>query len=103
MRKYETGGYGEFIRPVEVVKETDKSIWVERDTGLKSPRTETRVMRKGGDYKWHGTWEDAQKYLIARQRELIEAIWKQMNMAEKRLGELSRLRPPNQEASDAAD
>lgn len=83
MIKYRTGGWGhDKITPVKVLRETDKTIWVEVIDFRGKSITEQR--RKDGkySYSYHLTWQDAHKHLVVQQQQVISSI-KAMLMSER--------------------
>jgi len=71
MKKYMTGGFGEkLIEEVEVVKETNKTVWVEQYR-----RDQKSIRQERKDSSWHkyfDTFEEAKNHLTEQSKRKIE-------------------------------
>jgi hypothetical protein len=82
------------ILPVKVVKETDKTLWIERTNWNGEPSTNQR--RKTNDF--HDTWEDAHNELLRRANENVDHQKWKLDRAQFELGEIVWMRPPAPES-----
>ena len=78
------------ILPVKVVKETDKTLWIERIGYRKKTYIDQR--RKTNDF--HDTWEAAHNELCKRASENVERQKRELNKARSEQGEILRMKPP---------
>jgi len=93
--KWEIKRYGPSrILSVKVVKETAKTLWIER-TDYRG-RLSTDQCRKNNDF--HDTWEAAYNELLRRANENVERQKRELNRAKSALGEIVKMKPP---ASDS--
>ena len=77
------------IEPVKVVKETDKTLWIQNATWGKSVIDQRR---KTNDF--HDTWEAAHLELLKRANENVARQERQLNRARSELGEIVKMKPP---------
>ncbi len=92
MLKYETGGYyggGALINPIEVIRETEKCVYVIDYNG--QPR---RQMKENRYEQVHETWEAAHKFLMDAQQEKVDYLRKQLETANGRLGQIKGIKKP---------
>jgi hypothetical protein len=80
--------------PVKVVKETDKTLWIERTNWNGEPSTNQR--RKTNDF--HDTWEDAHNELLRRANENVDHQKWKLDRAQSELREIFKMRPPAPES-----
>ena len=78
------------ILPVKVVKETDKTLWIERIDYRGKPSIDQR--RKTNDF--YDTWETAHNELLRRVKENVERQVRELNRARSELGEIVKMKPP---------
>jgi hypothetical protein len=78
------------ILPVKVVKETDKTLWIERIDYRGKPSINQR--RKTNDF--HDTWEAAHNELFKRTSENVERQKRELNKARSELGMIEKMKPP---------
>ena len=88
--KYEIKSYGkERIVPINCVKETEKTLWIEREyNGHKV----VDQRRKCSDF--HDTWQSAYDHLIATAQRRITYAKRNLQQAETDLAELETLSAP---------
>ena len=82
MIKYRTSGMSAVIMPVEVLRETAKSVYLQYGT------FEMRKSKRSDYECYHDTWEDAQNYLLWRvenridhlraRRERLGGLWQEI-------------------------
>ena len=82
------------IEPVKVIKETDKTLWIDDTKYRDRPSTDQR--RKTNDF--HGTWEAAHLELLKRANENVERQERELNRARSGLAEIVKMKPPAAEA-----
>jgi|LakMenE18May11ns_1017448.scaffolds.fasta_scaffold9321499_1 hypothetical protein len=92
--KWEIKKWADRILPVKVVKETDKTLWIERIGYSGKPSIDQR--RKTNDF--HDTWEAAHNELFRRANENVERQKRQLNRAQSELREIFKMRPPAPES-----
>ena len=78
------------IEPAKVVKETTKTLWLERMDWCGIPSI--RQHRKTNDF--YDTWEAAHNELFRRANENVERQKRQLNWAQSELGEIVKMKPP---------
>ena len=78
------------ILPVKVVKETDKTLWIERIDYRGKPSIDQR--RKTNDF--HDTWEAAHDYLLIKAKERVEYEKRNLNSARSELGMIEKMTKP---------
>lgn len=85
--KYEIKRFGkDRIVPINCVKETDKTLWIESEwNGHKS----VHQRRKCSDF--HDTWQSAHDFLIATAHSRISAAKRSLQQAEADLAEIKSL------------
>jgi hypothetical protein len=89
--KWEINKWGpDRILPVKVVKETDKTLWIERIDYRGKPSINQR--RKTNDF--HDTWEAAHNELFKRTSENVERQKRELNKARSNHGEILKMKPP---------
>jgi hypothetical protein len=76
--------------PVKVVKETDKTLWIERIGYSGKPSIDQR--RKTNDF--HDTWEAAHNELFRRANENVERQKRELNKARSEQEEIVKMKPP---------
>jgi hypothetical protein len=78
------------ILPVKVVKETDKTLWIERIDYRGKPAIDQR--RKTNDF--HDTWEAAHNYLLIKAKRRVEYEKRNLSSARSELGMIEKMKPP---------
>ena len=78
------------ISPVKVIKETDKTLWIERIDYRGKPDIYQR--RKTNDF--HDTWEAAHNHLLIKAKEQVEYQKRNLNSARSELGMIEKMKPP---------
>lgn len=87
MKMYRTGGFREPIEEVEVVRATDKSVWLDFRNG-KEPRR--CAIKSSYDSYWHSL-EEAKDYLRAKCERTIEACEDKIESAKALLADIDAL------------
>ncbi len=89
MIKYEVSKYSDEIKSVEVVKETDKTVWVKTDWFGKES---IRQNRKDSYYtKLFDSWDEAKNYMIISSERVIESYKRNMDDEIKRLNKIKSM------------
>lgn len=88
MIKYKTSGITARIVPIEVLRETDNSVYLPYGPGekLQAKRSER------GSY--HDTWRGAQRHLIHRVQNKIDILDEQKRSLQRRIREISGMKQP---------
>jgi putative IMPACT (imprinted ancient) family translation regulator len=89
--KYQTGGFGsKGIEQVEVVKETEKTVWVRHEwNGHKSVE---QVRKESNYHQFHDTWQEAKDYLIEKAAQKVDACRERLEAAIEDLRKMKELR-----------
>jgi hypothetical protein len=96
--KYEIKSYGkERIVPINCVKETEKTLWIETE---RRGRVSIEQRRKGSNF--HDTWQSAYDHLIATAQHRITYAKRNLQQAEADLAELETLSEPQPPVSRIA-
>ena len=87
MIKYKTGWAYNDIEEVEILRETDRSVWVEKSTGgtCQHPKHSTNS-------NYWDTWEIAHSYLMRVVQRKIDKLQRQLIAEEKKLAEIAWMR-----------
>ena len=80
------------ILPVKVVKETDKTLWIE-STGYRGAQV-INQRRKTRVNDFHDTWEAAHLELLKRANENVARQERELNRAQSELGVIEKMKPP---------
>ena len=86
--KYFTGRYGTSINPIEVVRETGKSVYIKEPIGARVFR-EAKSCTYG---TYHDTWQDAYAHILMRCKTRAKTAKEHHIMAEHDLREAKALR-----------
>lgn len=78
------------IQSVKVVKETNKTLWIEHTDYRGKPSVDQR--RKTNDF--HDTWEAAHLELLKRANKEVERQTRELNRARSERGEIVKMKPP---------
>jgi hypothetical protein len=78
------------IVPVKVVRETDKTLWIERIGYIGKSSIDQR--RKTNDF--HDTWEAAHNHLFIKAKEQVEYEKRNLNSAQSELKMIEKMKPP---------
>jgi hypothetical protein len=78
------------ILPVKVIKETDKTLWIERIDYRGKPSIDQR--RKANDF--HDTWEAAHNHLLIKAKEQVKHEKGKLNSARSELWMIEKMKPP---------
>lgn len=85
MIKYLTG-WGQ-IEKVDVLRETDKSVWVDGWN-----RHGVRKAKRGVNYNYWNTWQEAHSYLMQKKQEQIDSLRNQLAHEEKGLARIVEMK-----------
>ena len=89
--KWEIKRWGKgWIEPVKVVRETDKTLWIESTDY--SGASFVNQHRKTNNF--HDTWEAAHNELFRRANENVERRKRDLDRARSELGEIVKMKPP---------
>jgi hypothetical protein len=83
------------IIPVEVVKQTEKTLWIKRlkTHGIGRGKEFTiEQCRKGS--RFHETWEAAHLFLLDAAKREVEHKKRELNSARSKLAEIEKMKPP---------
>ena len=83
------------IIPVEVVKQTQKTLWIKRlkTHGIGRGKEFTiEQCRKGP--RFHDTWEAAHNHLLIKAKKRVEYEKRNLNSARSELGMIKKMKPP---------
>ena len=87
---YKVQSYGHIIKPVEVVRFTDKSIWMEN-----SFTTLTDRLLRLTDYaNYYPTWEEAHAFLLTRFADRVARLKQNTQNANSILGQIKKMTKP---------
>lgn len=81
--KYVTS-YDARINHIEVESETEKSVWIKG----------RRRSKESGYERFHDTWEKAHAFLLDRETKNVEAIRRQLDYANGKLGNVKGMKKP---------
>lgn len=76
--------YDARITPIEVDQETEKSVWIKG----------RRRSKEGGYVRFHDSWDDAHAFLLDREQKNVEAIRRQLDCANGKLGNVKGMKKP---------
>jgi hypothetical protein len=100
MLKWKTGYRVAHIEGVEVVRETEQTVWVSENVAWhgQPPKWKTRQRRKGsGPDAYHDTWEAAHAHLQERAERDVAAARRGLEIAQATLGNVKGMRKPAEE------
>jgi hypothetical protein len=86
--KFMTGWLDSGIRRVEVVRETEASVWVVRNGLARSQKTERREAKRGEYAQYHDTWEAAHAHLVKKAESEVKAARLQLEKVNGKLGNI---------------
>ncbi len=89
MKKYQIGMYGDDITEVDVIRETDKCVFVRTSGGQ-----ERRERKDAGYYRKFDSWEQARDVLIERTQRRLKSLQDQVHAESDRLAELAARKKP---------
>jgi len=79
MVKYRTSIFNDDIIPIEIDRESKKSVWVKKDGGRQR-------LKKGSDYIYHDVFIEAKREIVDRRIVNVEYCKFQLGLAEVALG-----------------
>ena len=79
------------IQPVKVVKQTDKTLWIEREWDRQGKPAIDKHLKSN---VFHDTWEAAHLELLRRANENVARQERELNRARSELGEIVKMKPP---------
>ena len=88
MIKYKAVSHLWKIEPTEIIKETEKTIF------LRGGRKERKVSEWGS---WHDTWEDARQALLSRAEGDVASARLRLQGANGKLGNIKGMKNPEEE------
>lgn len=98
MIKYKTVSFGRHrIEKVEVVKETEKTVWVKTGDGA----TINKTLKDSVYHHYFNSWQEAKDYLLAKKQTEIESIRRRLEYANSVLGNIKGLKEPVDEDKHA--
>ena len=90
MIRYKVSKYTLDIQPIDVVKETDKSVFIQQGRNLNRQAKETTYDQ------WFTTWEDAHNFLVKRTESKIEYLKGRLEDTEDNLTEILNMDKPEE-------
>ncbi len=86
MKKYKTGGYTELIKEVEIIRETEKSVFIKRETwkGIKN----VREAKRGNYLNYFDTAKEAKEFLKGKYESNIQRYKLKIKFINKSLAKL---------------
>lgn len=87
--KYRTRTYSSAIEEVEIVRETESSVFIARNSG-----PERRNAKVTTYDRYHDTWADAHAYLMVRAEFAVKHARQQLESANGNLGNIKGMKPP---------
>ena len=88
MIRYKVSKYRIDIEPLEVVRETEKSVYIQQGRGLSRQAKETAYDQ------WFTTWQDAYNFLVKRTESKIEYLKGRLEDTEDNLTEILNMEKP---------
>ncbi len=80
LKKYLTGRWIDGVRIVEILRESEKCIWIKTSWG-----EPTRKLKRSGPDRYHDTWEAARATLIERCKWRFQSAQDNLNQARSSL------------------
>lgn len=97
MKRYRTEKWNNEITAVEIIRETDKSVWFLRNSWCldgDGEMVETKAVKTSDNHSWHDTWDDAHAFLLKRaERNIASAKW-QLQQAQGEHGNVKGMKKP---------
>ena len=90
MKMYKTGGYRNPIEGIDVIRATEKSVFL-KDTSHRE-KTEMREAKITQWYCRHNTWEEAKSHLLNQATEKVKSLRLQLQRATDKLGNIKGLK-----------
>ena len=87
MKMYRTKSYSNRIEEVEIVRSTEKSVWVTRED-IFGEKNKIRCLKMSDYEKYWDTYKEAKQYLIKRYENVIESLKKRLQEARSELGQV---------------
>lgn len=88
--KWRTGGWGDPIERIEVVRETERSVFFDVGYGVRRQEKFSRYSQ------FHDSWAKAHAYLLKDAEEKARSYEAQLRYAEQKLAEVKAMRPPQE-------
>ena len=97
--KYKTGCGADKIEQVEVLRETNVSVFLPvnaRSLAGAKGVDERRDAKRSTYAQYHDTWEDAKAYLMAKAEGEVVAARRRLEQANSKLGNIKGMKPPKE-------
>jgi hypothetical protein len=97
--KYKTGWGDNKIERVEVLRETEASVYLARNSRVwsKDEKGERREAKNSEFAQYHDTWEAAKSYLLAKAENELTKARRMLQRAQDKLGNIKGMKPPKDE------
>lgn len=89
--KYLTSSYRNEITTVQIVRETEKCVFIPRSGPIGGERRESK---RSEFYSYFSTWEKAHEYLLNRATTKLKYAIKRKVEAEDELRQMQQMQPP---------
>ena len=87
MIKYRTATNGTKIEPFEVIKETEKTVFLGYGC---------RESKSSEHHAWHDTWEGARQFLLKEAEEKVASLRLQLERADGKVGNIKGMKNPEE-------
>jgi len=94
--KYKTNYSNDKIVKVEVVLETNQSVWIQPIGSSGMVLAERRLSKMSGDVCYLNTWQEAHELLIERAQQKVDMHRRHLEQAKGTLGNIKGMKQPQQ-------
>ena len=88
MIKYKTKSWEDQIEKVEILRESELSVWTKKNRNFNSGHQRKR----GPNNNYWDTWQDAHSYLMQKTQLKIDGLRNQLDYEEKRLAKIVEMK-----------
>ena len=88
MKKYRTGKWNILIEEIEMIRESESTIWFKDSKGI-----EDRCLKMSGSYQVWDSFQDAKDYLLKIQNDAIEKYCEYIERCQKAIVNINSLTP----------
>lgn len=95
--KFKTGYSADKIEEVEVLRETEQSVFLRVNSSSLAGRkgtNERRDAKRSTYVQYHDTWADAHAFLVGKAQRDVESLRSRLEQAKGRLGQIKGMKPP---------
>ena len=96
MKKYRIGGYYVRIEEIEILRETESSVFIATTHSRKKEQREAKV---SSYHQYHDTWEAAHKYLLEKASVRVASASRRLDYETATLKTIKAMRPEGGEMS----